>query len=174
MKRVFLLLKSAFFFLFQDLIPLNGSFEPNTGRAVQQEGDVWPDLSGCNLIQGFNPCPVDLPPVSLISGARVTESVTDDDLPLFEGGDDHLLDVLRPGRFIEEKFRQRGYLTMGRGEKDFPDGIADGTSARFPGEGTGNPLPGQISLQAAQLGGLSTPFHSFKRDEERGFRFPLL
>jgi hypothetical protein len=63
---------------------------------------------------------------------------------------------------------------MVRMEKDLSNFFTDGTSSGFPGDQTGDSLWGQVSFQALDLSGLSTPFHSLERDKERQVSFPLV
>ncbi len=72
--------------------------------------------------------------VALISSAGVAKTVTDHHPPLFQKRSDHLFDMLSPGCFVEEEFRQGSHLAMVWIEKDLSDFFTDGTSSGLSGD----------------------------------------
>jgi hypothetical protein len=103
----------------------------------------------------------------LIGKGGITETVTKDDPILFQKGLDHLIYMLSPGCFVEEKLRHRDHIVMIRVEKDFPYFLPDRAPPWFSGHFTGDGFLAEIFFQALNLSGLTAALDAFESNKER-------
>jgi len=105
------------------------------------------------------------PPVSLVGERRIGEAVAQDDPALCESGEDHLAEMLRAARRIQEELRRGVQPSVERVQEDPADLVADGRTARFPGERHRPSLFRKILQEAGDLGRLAGALDALKGDE---------
>ena len=80
--------------------------------------------------------------------------------------------MLCPRCFVQEQLTQRRYCPMIGIQKNLPYLITNGTPSWLSSHFTGSPSLYEVSFQALNLSGLSTPLHSFEGDKERQLKTP--
>jgi len=90
------LLMEGNIFFFDPVFGALDPFESLMGIDVEIEGDVRLEVIGCKMAELADPCRIKSPRAALISDSRVVKAVAKDYLAIFQGRQDHLLDMLGP------------------------------------------------------------------------------
>jgi hypothetical protein len=106
--------------------------------------------------------------VSLVSGGSVGEPITDEPLASFQGGANHLGNVLSPVGCIEKQFGEWFHFAVGRVQKHFSYEFAQAGPTRFASNQVGDTALGQKCGQKFHLGGFTTSLYAFET-HEHGF-----
>jgi hypothetical protein len=106
--------------------------------------------------------------VSLVSGGSVGEPITDEPLASFQGGANHLGNVLSPVGCIEKQFGQWFHFAVDRIEKHFSYEFAQAGPTRFASNQVEDTALGQERGQKFHLGGFPTSLYAFETHEHGG------